>query len=93
MVKVAGELGLRRPLEGVDKKQLSVLLYGDGEPSRGAFSIDFERVHQEKQKPAVTLKLVWMELGEQGLGLQLLAFLRVVFALGEDAAALDAPGA
>ncbi len=68
VVKAAGELRLRRPLEGVETQQLSVLLYGDGEPSCSAFAIDFERVHQEKQKPAVTLKLVWMELGEQGLG-------------------------
>ncbi len=61
------DCGIRWPLpDGMDEDQLAALVYGGPQDSPAHFEVDFTWVHQEKQKKAVTLQLLWQELCAQG---------------------------
>ncbi|MDE0309411.1 MAG: hypothetical protein OXI60_06215 [Acidiferrobacterales bacterium] len=67
--KATGQTGIKWPLPGgFDEDQLGLLLYGKSSQAASSFETDFDWVHREKQKKEVTLRLLWYELQQQGLG-------------------------
>ncbi len=66
VIKCASRIGVGWPLEAADKQRLHQELYPEAASQSRGVELDFEHLHKEMQKKAVTLKLLWQEHCEEG---------------------------